>query len=86
MRRVLRSTPLAWDHISLSAIHQGSTGARSVEGYWRKVPNIKRLTIKSVPEESTRLAMMKKGEADFAAAMQGEIAEDVKRDPKLAPG
>ena len=51
------------------------------EGYWRKVPNIKRLTIKSVPEESTRLAMMKKGEADFAAAMQGEIAEDVKRDP-----
>ena len=31
------------------------------EGYWRKVPNIKRLTIKSVPEESTRLAMLKKG-------------------------
>ena len=28
--------------------------------------------------------MLKKGEADFAAAMQGEIAEDVKRDPKLA--
>jgi len=54
------------------------------EGYWRKVPNIKRLTIKSVPEESTRLAMLKKGEADFAAAMQGEIAEEVKRDPKLA--
>ena len=53
------------------------------EGYWRKVPNIKRLTIKSVPEESTRLAMLKKGEADFAAAMQGEIAEDVKRDPTL---
>jgi peptide/nickel transport system substrate-binding protein len=53
------------------------------EGYWRKVPNIKRLTIKSVPEESTRLAMLKKEEADFAAAMQGEIAEEVKRDPKL---
>ena len=54
------------------------------EGYWRKVPNIKRLIIKSVPEESTRLAMMKNVEADFAAAMQGEIAEEVKRDPKLA--
>jgi len=52
------------------------------EGYWRKVPNIKRLTIKSVPEESTRLAMLKKGEADFAGG-QGEIAEEVKRDPKL---
>ena len=53
------------------------------EGYWRKVPNIKRLTIKSVPEEPTRLAMLKKGEADFAAAMQGEIGEEIKRDPKL---
>jgi peptide/nickel transport system substrate-binding protein len=53
------------------------------EGYWRKVPNIKRLTIKSVPEEATRLAMLKKGEADFAAAIQGELAEDVKRDPTL---
>src|SRR5207237_7898449 len=52
------------------------------EGYWRKVPNIKRLTIKSVPEESTRLAMLKKGEADFAGG-QGEIAEKIKRDPKL---
>ena len=50
-------------------------------GLLAQVPNIKRLTIKSVPEESTRLAMLKKGEADFAAAMQGEIAEDVKRDP-----
>src|SRR5262249_38626644 len=51
-------------------------------GYWRKVPNIKRVTIKSVPEESTRLAMLKKGEADFAGG-QGEIAEENKRDPKL---
>ena len=54
------------------------------EGYWRKVPNIKRLTIKSVPEEPTRLAMLKKGEADFAVSMQGEIGEEIKRDPKLA--
>jgi peptide/nickel transport system substrate-binding protein len=53
------------------------------EGYWRKVPNIKRLTIKSVPEGSTRMAMLKNGEADFASAIQGEIAEEVKRDPKL---
>ena len=54
------------------------------EGYWRKVPNIKRLTIKSVPEEPTRLAMLKKEEADFAVTMQGEIGEEIKRDPKLA--
>ena len=44
------------------------------------MPNIKRLTIKSVPEVHTA-GDAEEGEADFAAAMQGEIAEDVKRDP-----
>lgn len=52
-------------------------------GYWRKAPHIKRLIIKGVPEGATRLAMLKKGEADFASAMQGELAEDVKRTPGL---
>src|SRR3989454_11481891 len=36
------------------------------EGYWRKVPNIKQLIIKGVPEDTTRLAMLKTGEADIA--------------------
>ena len=45
------------------------------EGYWRKVPNIKRLTIKSVPEEPTRLAMLKKGEADFAVPCRERSAK-----------
>lgn len=53
------------------------------EGYWRKVPYVKRLIIKGVPEGATRLAMLKKGEADFAAALQGPLAEEVKRDPRL---
>jgi len=53
------------------------------EDYWRKVPNIKRLIVKDVPEDTTRLAMLKRGEADFAAAMQGSVAEEVQRDPKL---
>src|SRR5215470_3933331 len=52
------------------------------EGYWQKVPNVKRLIIKGVPEGTTRLAMLKRGEADLAAAMQGAVAEEVKRDPK----
>ena len=39
------------------------------EGYWRKVPNLKRITIKGVPEGTTRLAMLKRGEADFASSM-----------------
>lgn len=53
------------------------------EGHWRKVPNIQKLTIKSVPDKDTRLAMLKKGEADYAVALSGLVAEEVKRDPKL---
>jgi peptide/nickel transport system substrate-binding protein len=53
------------------------------EGYWRKVPHVKRLIMKGVPEGATRLAMLKKGEADLVSAMQGPLAEEVKRDPKL---
>jgi ABC-type transport system substrate-binding protein len=32
------------------------------EGYWRKVPSVKRLVYKSVPEATTRMAMLKRGE------------------------
>jgi peptide/nickel transport system substrate-binding protein len=53
------------------------------EGYWRKVPHVKRLTYKGVPEGTTRLAMLKKGEADFAAALDGPVAEEVQRDSTL---
>ena len=53
------------------------------EGYWRKVPNIKRLIIKSVPEGTTRLAMLKTGEADIAFALEGQVAEAVQRDPNF---
>jgi peptide/nickel transport system substrate-binding protein len=53
------------------------------EEYWRKSPHIKRLTMKVVPDESTRLAMLKNGEADIAYLMVGAIGEEVKRDPRL---
>src|SRR5438552_1724125 len=49
------------------------------EGYWRKIPGVKRLVFKSVPDIATRLAMLKRGEADIAYAMTGEIGEDVRR-------
>jgi peptide/nickel transport system substrate-binding protein len=52
-------------------------------GYWRKVPHVKTLVMRSIPEDSTRLAMLKTGEADIAYAMMGPMAEEVKRDPKL---
>ena len=51
--------------------------------YWRRVPNVKRLVMKSVPEGTTRVAMLKKVEADIAFALDGEDAENVRRDPKL---
>src|SRR5213082_2560676 len=34
------------------------------EGYWRKVPSIKRIVIKSLPDETTRAAALKRGEVD----------------------
>jgi len=52
-------------------------------GYWRKPPHVKTLILRSVPEDATRLAMLKTGEADIAYAMMGEMAEEVQRDPKL---
>jgi peptide/nickel transport system substrate-binding protein len=31
------------------------------EGYWRKMPSVKRIVMKGVPEATTRLAMLKRG-------------------------
>ena len=47
--------------------------------YWRKVPGVKRLVLKVVADEATRLAMLKRGEADIVYLLQGELAEEVKR-------
>jgi peptide/nickel transport system substrate-binding protein len=49
------------------------------EQFWRKTPGIKRLVFKSVPDESTRLAMVKRGDADLAAVFWGELATEIKR-------
>ncbi len=53
------------------------------EGYWRKTPSVKRLVFKSVPEATTRLAMLKRGEVDLAYLLDGPQAQEVKRDPNL---
>jgi peptide/nickel transport system substrate-binding protein len=52
-------------------------------GYWRKVSNVKRFVMKSVPEGTTRVAMLKNGEADIVYALDGEDALNVKRDSRL---
>jgi peptide/nickel transport system substrate-binding protein len=51
--------------------------------YWRKVPHVKRLVLKSVPDATTRLAMLKRREADVAYALYGVLGEEVRRDPSL---
>ena len=52
--------------------------------YWRKPPSVKRLVFKAVPDESTRLAMLKRGEADIAYAFRGALAEELRRTAGLA--
>jgi len=53
------------------------------EGYWRKVPAIKRLVFKVIPDEATRLAALQRGEIDIAYSIRGELAEELKRTPGL---
>jgi peptide/nickel transport system substrate-binding protein len=53
------------------------------EGYWRKMPSVKRVVFKSVPEPTTRLAMVKRGEVDIAYLLDAPQAQEVKRDPNL---
>ena len=53
------------------------------EGYWRKTPSVKTLVWKVIPEESTRLAALKRGEVDIAYSITGPLAEELKRTPGL---
>jgi peptide/nickel transport system substrate-binding protein len=51
--------------------------------YWRRVPNVKTLVMRSVPEATTRALMLKTGEADIAFALDGTDAEGIQKDPNL---
>ena len=53
------------------------------EQFWRKTPSVKTLVMRSVPDESTRLAMLKRSEADVAYAFRGPLAEEIRRSPGL---
>ena len=44
---------------------------------------MKRLVFTSVPEETTRLAMLKRGEADITYALQGQVAEEARQTPSV---
>ena len=51
--------------------------------YWRKAPSVKRIVMRSIPDESTRAAAVKTGEVDLAYLFGGAIAEDLKRTPGI---
>jgi peptide/nickel transport system substrate-binding protein len=51
--------------------------------YWRKTPSVKRLVFKSIPEETTRLAALQRGEVDIVYSIRGELAEELRRTPGL---
>jgi peptide/nickel transport system substrate-binding protein len=53
------------------------------ESYWRKVPSVKRLVYKVVPESTTRVAMLKRGEVDIAYLLEVPQAQELKRDPNI---
>jgi len=53
------------------------------DGFWRKIPAIKRLVFKVIPDEATRLAALKRGEVDIAYSIRGELAEELQKTPGL---
>ncbi len=53
------------------------------DGYWRKVPSVKKLIFRSLPDETTRAAALKRGDVDVAYFLNGPIAEEVRRTPGL---
>ena len=52
--------------------------------YWRKPPSVKRLVFRVIPDETTRLAALKRGEVDIAYSIRGELADELQRTPGLA--
>src|SRR5207302_1177597 len=53
------------------------------DGYWRKAPNIKRLVMRTMTEETTRAAALKRGEVDLAYLFAGPVAEELRRTPGI---
>jgi peptide/nickel transport system substrate-binding protein len=53
------------------------------EGYWRKIPSVKRLVFRSMPDETTRAAALKAGDVDIVYLLSGPTAQEVKRTPGL---
>jgi peptide/nickel transport system substrate-binding protein len=53
------------------------------DGYWRKKPSVQRLVFRSITDEATRAAALKRGEVDIAYLFAGPIADEIQRTPGL---
>jgi peptide/nickel transport system substrate-binding protein len=53
------------------------------DDYWRKKPAIRRIVLKVIPDEATRLVALKRGEVDIAYSIRGELAQEVAKTPGL---
>src|SRR5262245_1439598 len=53
------------------------------DGFWRKKPSVERLVFRVIPDETTRLAALKRGEVDIAYSIRGELAEEIERSKGL---
>jgi len=53
------------------------------DSYWRKRPAVNRVVLRVVPDDATRLVLLKRGEVDIAYSLRGPLAEAVKRTPGL---
>jgi peptide/nickel transport system substrate-binding protein len=49
--------------------------------YWRKAPSVKRLVMRSMPEEATRAAALKTGEIDITYLLTGPTADEIRKTP-----
>ena len=49
------------------------------DGYWRKPPAVKRLVMRVIPDEATRLAALKRGEIDIAYSIRGDLAKELQQ-------
>lgn len=59
--------------------------ARRNEHYWKPgLPKLDSVTIRSTPENGSRIALLRSGEAQFIFPLPPEAAELVAKDPKLA--
>ena len=56
----------------------------AVETYWRKAPSVKRIVFKVIPDETTRLVALKRGEVDIALSIRGELATEIEHTPGLS--